>query len=348
MVSSVLSAFGLNEKSLRVEPFGSGLINNTWKVTSGENCYILQKINEHVFNKPEYIAHNLKLIADHLQQYHPEYKFTTPLLSASGESMVHLNEEGYYRMFRFVKGSHSKDVVETPAQAYEAASQFGRFTCMLAGMDITKLKITIPCFHDLSLRHRQFLTALANGNTQRILEAKELIKTLQHFSGIVNEYEEIKLNPAFKLRVTHHDTKISNVLFDEKDKGLCVIDLDTVMPGYFISDIGDMMRTYLSPVSEEESDVEKIEIREDVYKAIVQGYYKEMQHELTPPESRSFLYAGKFMIYMQALRFLTDYLNNDVYYGAKYPWHNLIRARNQTTLLERLIEKETVLTKYQQ
>jgi Ser/Thr protein kinase RdoA (MazF antagonist) len=159
----------------------------------------------------------------------------------------------------------------------------------------------------------------------------------------VVEYDRIKSNPAFKLRVTHHDTKISNVLFDANDNGLCVIDLDTVMPGYFISDVGDMLRTYLSPVSEEEADLSKIDIREDYFEAILKGYLSEMKDELSTEELSHFLYAGKFMIFMQATRFLTDYLLNDIYYGAKYEDHNLVRANNQIALLKSLLSKKEML-----
>ena len=156
----------------------------------------------------------------------------------------------------------------------------------------------------------------------------------------------MKENSAFKKRVTHHDTKISNVLFDAQDKGLCVIDLDTVMPGYFISDAGDMMRTYLSPAGEEETDYSKIDVRENYFDAIVQGYLSEMKDELSAEEKKYFVYAGKFMIYMQALRFITDYLNNDIYYGASYELHNLNRATNQLTLLNILTSKEEALNKH--
>jgi hypothetical protein len=133
------------------------------------------------------------------------------------------------------------------------------------------------------------------------------------------------------------------VLFNKQGKGLCVIDLDTVMPGHFISDVGDMMRTYLSPVSEEEQDFSCIEVRDDIYEAIVHGYKCEMNETLTAKEQGYFFYAGVFMIYMQALRFLTDYLNNDRYYGARYPEHNHIRAQNQLVLLEKLMLKEKQL-----
>jgi Ser/Thr protein kinase RdoA (MazF antagonist) len=257
--------------------------------------------------------------------------------------MIYISGEGYFRMFPFVAGSHSKDVVETPEQAYEAATQFGRFTRLLHGIDIKKLRLTIPCFHDLSLRYKQFLLSIEKGNKERIRESDALIKSLVAHADIVTEYDSIVANPDFRLRVTHHDTKISNVLFDENGHGICVIDLDTVMPGYFISDVGDMMRTYLSPVSEEETDFEKIRVRDEFYRAIVQGYYNEMKDELTGTEKKYFFYAGEFIIYMQAIRFLTDYLNDDIYYGAKYLRHNFMRAKNQSILLGQLLKKKEQL-----
>src|SRR4030095_7819983 len=229
---------------------------------------------------------------------------------------------------------HTIDVVNSPSQAYEAAKQFGRFTNLLSAFPVEDLRITLPDFHNLPLRYSQFETAINEGNKERIQEASTLIDFLKNQYEIVTTSEQISSDPDFKKRVTHHDSKISNVLFDDNDHGLCVIDLDTVMPGYFISDFGDMMRTYLSPVSEEEKDLSKIEIREDYFKAIARGYLDEMANELTPVEKKYLVYAGKFMIYMQALRFLTDFLNNDTYYGAKYKGHNFIRANNQVCLLK--------------
>lgn len=345
MSQQVLQAYGLDQASLNIVPFGSGLINNTWKVTSGSKEYILQRINRAVFKTPSAIAHNIKLIVAYLQEHFPGYCFIAPVKTVEGNEMVYIQEEGYYRLFPFMEGSHSKDVVATPQQAYEAAVQFGRFSKLLSGLDTAQLQTTIPFFHDLSLRYEQFLEALQNGNEERIKNAANQVETLQGYSDIVENYKDIVGNPGFKLRVTHHDTKISNVLFNSKEEGLCVIDLDTVMPGYFISDVGDMMRTYLCPVSEEEGDFTRITIREAYYDAIVEGYYSEMKEELTAMEKQYFFYAGKFMIYMQALRYLTDYVNDDRYYGARYPDHNLVRAINQLTLLEALIEKKHCLQK---
>jgi Ser/Thr protein kinase RdoA (MazF antagonist) len=343
MPQSVLPAFGLEDAVTRVEAFGSGLINHTWKVTSSGKEYILQRVNDSVFEQPANIAHNIKIIADYLHQHYPEYCFIAPLISSDGHEMIYVKDDGFYRLFPFVANSHSKDVVEAPEQAFEAATQFGKFTRLLKNMDVNELKITIPHFHDLDLRYKQFVLALEQGKDSRIKESKELIDILEKHADIVTIYQHIQTNPAFIKRVTHHDTKISNVLFTKKDEGICVIDLDTVMPGYFISDVGDMMRTYLSPVSEEEKDFEKITVRDEFYKAIVQGYYNQMKDVLTATEKDYFFYAGKFMIYMQALRFLTDHLNDDVYYGARYPGQNLVRAGNQVTLLQRLLEKEDLL-----
>ncbi|MBI2729691.1 MAG: aminoglycoside phosphotransferase family protein [Sphingobacteriales bacterium] len=343
MLEQILKQYNLSKPSIKVIPFGSGLINHTWLVKDDSNDYILQRINRNIFKIPGDIAYNINLLGKYLSVHHPGYLFVKPVAAIDGEDMAYIEAEGYFRLFPFVKESHTIDVVSNPSQAFEAAQQFGRFTKLLSGFDTAQLKVTLPDFHNLPLRYQQFENALVNGNKERIKESEESIKQLKKFNEIVTVSEAISRNPAFKKRVTHHDTKISNVLFNEADKGLCVIDLDTVMPGYFISDVGDMFRTYLSPVSEEEKDFTKIEIRDEYYHAIKEGYLGEMNKELSVPEKEHFIYAGKFMIYMQALRFLTDHLNNDVYYGAKYEGHNFMRANNQLTLLQRLLEKEKSL-----
>lgn len=334
-MKEILSEYGFLQENSAVEKIGNGLINTTWLARSGAMQFILQRINTDIFKSPEDIAFNISLMNDFLKANHPGYLFIAAIKTISGEEMVR-TVEGWFRLFPFVENSHTIDVVKNPEQAFEAARQFGRFTKLLSGLDAAQLKITLPDFHDLSLRYKQFESSLEHGNKERINEAKELIQFLLANKTIEAEFEIRK--PSFKIRCTHHDTKISNVLFDRDDKGLCVIDLDTVMPGYFISDLGDMMRTYLSPVSEEEKDFTRIIIREEYYKALVNGYLSEMGEELNPVEKDSFLFSGKFMIYMQALRFLTDYLNDDIYYGSKYPGHNLVRAGNQAMLLKKLLE----------
>lgn len=343
--ATILLAYGFEKNSTTIKPFGTGLINHTWLVVNAEKKYILQKINTSVFKNPEAIAANISSIADYLQKHQPDYVFVSPIPTIDGKQMAFSDEPdgGYYRVFPFVPDSHSKDVALTADSAYEAALQFGRFTRLLSGFNTDSLQITLPHFHDLGFRYQQFLTSLQNGNPERMNNASELIQYLQQQSTIVTTFIAIQNNPAFKKRVTHHDTKISNVLFNSKDKAVCVIDLDTLMPGYFISDVGDMMRTYLPTVNEEEADYSKIAIRTDMYRAIEKGYLEEMGEELSPEEKHAFFYAATFMIYMQAIRFLADYCNNDVYYGEHYPGQNLVRAGNQIVLLQKLLAKRAEL-----
>lgn len=343
MVKEILEGYDVVKDHFEFEPLKEGLINQTWLIKNCENDFILQKINQEVFKNPAAIASNVRIIADYLSKTNPGYFFVAPIKTNDNQEMKYVSDEGYFRLTYFVKKSHTITTVEKPQQAYEAARQFGQFTKLLSNFPIEKLQITLPDFHNLTLRYHQFLDALKTGNATRLQESDHLIHFIKDQKNIVDIYENILTNSSFKLRVTHHDTKISNVLFDENNKGLCVIDLDTVMPGYFISDVGDMMRTYLSPANEEEKDFSKIEIREEYFKAIWDGYMSEMNNELTAEEKKHFIYAGKFMIYMQAIRFLTDHLNNDIYYGAKYEGQNLVRAGNQVVLLQKLIEKEATL-----
>ena len=338
MLANVLCSYEISSDAI-IQPHGSGLIHRTWKIISPSGDYILQKINDNVFKTPQFIADNIEAISSWLREHHPEYFFVAPLKAKNSESILHMESEGYFRLFPFVKNSRSYDVAKSPQQAFEAARQFGLFTKTLRDFPVEQLTSTIPDFHNLDFRHEQFKQSLQSGNLKRIKQTQETIDFLISHQDIVSTYREIVSGQKFKLRVTHHDTKISNVLFDDKGDGICVIDLDTVMPGYFISDVGDMMRTYLSPANEEEKDLSKIIVRDDYFHAIARGYLKEMGYELNSTEKKHFVYAGIFMIYMQALRFLTDYLNDDIYYGAAYEGHNYIRAKNQVVLLEKLLEK---------
>ncbi len=345
MLSSIVQLYGLSENDCAIRPFGNGLINHTWLVDCGSEQFIFQQINDTVFTSPSMIAENLHQLNIYFKTHYPDYLFVSPIATLNNEELVVIPGKGCFRMFKFVSGSFTFDTVDNAAIAFEAARQFGKFTKLLSGFDTNQLNITLPDFHDLTLRYKQFEQALEHGNSKRIDSCQDSIDYIKAQKNIVEIFNQIKTNPHFIKRVTHHDTKISNVLFDKDDKGLCVIDLDTVMPGYFISDAGDMLRTYLSPVSEEEKDFVKIHIREEYFQAIVDGYLSEMKDELSQEEKKYFVYAGKFMIYMQAIRFLTDHINDDVYYGARYEGHNLVRCNNQLELLKQLISKEDALQK---
>lgn len=343
MFENILPLYSLNSDETTVNPFGDGLINHTWKVTAGNQNYILQRVNTDVFKNPSAIDGNLRLLKEFLSKKDPGYLFVPPVKALSGESLLN-TPSGYFRLSPFVEGSRSLNALTKEGEAYEAAKQFGKFSGLLADFDAETLNITIPDFHNLSLRYEQFKTACANANPERMEKAKEYVDFINAHQDLVATYLSIVSNEEVPLRVIHHDTKINNVLFDKDGKGLCVIDLDTVMPGYFISDVGDMMRTYLCAATEEETDLSRISIRKEFFKAVYDGYMEEMQEVLTDTEKQYFSYAGKFMIYMQAIRFMADYLQNDIYYGAKYEDHNFNRAINQITLLKEYIKIEATLT----
>jgi len=341
MISDILGHYGIHE--FTAEVLASGLINSTWKIKSGSRHYILQRVNQNVFKKPIDLAENIRRLNDHLKKHSPAYLFVAPLTNDLQEDLFQVQGDGYYRLFDFIEGSHTINVVSSPEQAYEASRQFGKFTRILSDFDASSLHITIPDFHNLTLRYQQFEDSIAFGNRVRIVDAADAIGEIKKYKSILEAFEKIKKNRNVKQRVTHHDTKISNVLFDDEGKGLCVIDLDTVMPGFFISDVGDMMRTYLSPANEEENDLSKIEIRDEFFRAIVHGYLSNMRDELTGEEKDLIYYAGAFLVYMQAIRFLADHFNNDSYYGASYEGHNFSRAKNQLKLLQKLEEKKALL-----
>lgn len=343
---AVLHAYDLSLDHIEINPIGTGLINHTWKLKGEKEQWILQKINTSVFPEPEKMDDNIQLLAAHLKLNHADYLFTEQVQTKSGKTMVKQGDD-YYRLFVFIPDSHTITVVDNEHQAKEAAFQFGNFTRQFTDLDCLKLKITIEHFHDLSFRYQQFLEAVNISTPERMQKASQGIEFLKAQDGIVKTYFDIMRDPEYKLRVTHHDTKISNVLFNKEHKGLCVIDLDTVMPGYFFSDLGDMFRTYLSPVSEEEKKLDLITVRPEIYRAIVDGYTKGMGTILTNKEQQHFYYAGLFMIYMQALRFLTDYLNGDIYYPIQYAEHNLSRAQNQITLLQAYLHQRKELEPYQ-
>ncbi len=330
-MQAIFERYGWNV--IHYEQLNQGLINKTYIVkTLDEKLFILQTINHQIFTQPEDIDLNIRQIGSYLMQYQPAYLYTHLVPAINGETLI-LFEGKFFRAFEKLHGI-TYDVLTNASQAKEAAKAFGMFTSSLVDFPIQDLKITLPDFHHLSLRYQQFLWALENGNTQRIIASKEAIHYLMSQNQIVQQFDDFIAHKDSILRVTHHDTKISNVLFNNKHQAICVIDLDTVMPGYFISDVGDMCRTYLPNVSEEESNTDLIKIDKGRWIAIQEGYLEAMGEYLTPFEKNHFAFAGTYMIYMQALRFLTDHLNNDVYYGAKYNGQNNVRAINQIALLK--------------
>ncbi|TCD10172.1 aminoglycoside phosphotransferase family protein [Pedobacter frigidisoli] len=343
--SEVLKAYGYTKENIKITQIGTGLINRTYLLSplSEKIQYILQNINTSVFKDPQAIADNLQAIAKYLAKKYPDYLFIKPISTVSGNEMAYIKYE-HWRMLPFVPNTVSLDVLTNEKQAYEAAKQFGKLSRLLNDFDASALKPTIPGFHDLALRYEQFTLALTK--TSKALKGKakpEIDDAIRH-KYILDYYKSFAHRPDFPNRVMHHDTKISNVLLDAKTfQGVCVIDLDTIMPGKFISDLGDMMRTYLCAFSENESDLSKVKIRLHYFEAMVKGYLSEMKSILTELEKELILFSGRYIIYMQALRFLTDFLNGNIYYPTSYAEQNLDRAKNQFKLLHEISVNEKEL-----
>ncbi len=348
LLTPILNQYN-NLQNFSVEKISIGLINQVFKITdtSNQQEYILRNINQQVFVDPLKIINNMAYVHNHLKKKKSTILFTNLIVTKANQHYVSHHQECYVLM-PFVQGAKTHTIIHDADLVFEAAKQFGVFTKAVSDLDISLLQYPILHFHHLGLRYKQFLNATKNGNQQRIQECKNDISFLLSLESLCLQYETILVDTNFKLRPTHHDTKISNVLFDENNKGLCLIDWDTLMPGHFISDIGDMCRTYCCSTTEEEKDVQKVFFQEHYFEKILQGYLHNMQDELSTTEKQHFVYAGKFMIYMQALRFLTDYLNNDVYYTIKYPENNYVRASNQIQLLKDFLAKESLLFMYQQ
>lgn len=336
IAENILKEYGFSTADVQIHQIGSGHINRTYLLSTPDQKYILQHINTEVFKQPEAIAHNISIVARYLHRHYPEYLFPSSIKTTKGGEMVQYENE-YWRLMPYVPQTVALDTLSDPKQAYEAAKQFGKLSRLLNHFDSSQLQLTIPGFHDLELRYAQFTQALDLASTSLKQSCEDEIEQALGHHYILDYFKSYQNNPDFQDRVMHHDTKISNVLLDAQTfNGVCVIDLDTLMPGKFISDLGDMMRTYLCAFSENETDLDKINIRLPYFSAMIEGYLSEMKNILTSVEKELILFSGKYIIYMQAIRFLTDYLNGSIYYPVKYVTQNLDRAKNQFRLLYEL------------
>jgi Ser/Thr protein kinase RdoA (MazF antagonist) len=339
-VVEILTSFGINEPGASVSPIGNGHINKTYKITTANGSFILQKINKKVFRNPDVIASNLEYTRKYLARTHPDYLFISPLRSADGKTLVYDPDGEPWRLYPYIDDTFTVDDVQSVDQAYEAARSFGRFGRLMKGCDLSRFRPTIDRFHDLALRYDQFQSALNAADTRSKTSAAEEIKKAIGFQKFVERYNSVIASRTLVPGIFHNDTKINNVLFDSSSrKAIAVIDLDTVMEGYFIYDLGDLVRTVVSPVSEEERDLGKISVRREFYNALLDGYLSEMGDAISKEEKALASFAGIMMTYIMALRFLADFLRGNTYYHITYPDQNLVRARNQLRLIE-LLELE--------
>jgi Ser/Thr protein kinase RdoA (MazF antagonist) len=334
-----IAALFPGDNTCTIERVNNGLINTSYKITpTGHSGSIfLQLINQHVFKKPEQVQDNYMQLWNYKVVQAKDLSLPAPVYFHEQKSLFIDAAENYWRAFTFIGNAKTLNVPENAEQAMATAKTFGQLTASLAKFDITRLHIVIPHFHDLTFRYNQFTHARSMAAPERLQKAIDQVDSLQRRSGYKDFYERIINSPDFPKRVMHHDAKIANVLFDKTSgKVICAVDFDTVMPGYFYSDLGDMIRSMACSEDENSTAFDQIYIRKDFYTAIVNGYLDVMREQLTELEKKTIHYAGLAMVYMQALRFLTDYLSGDYYYKISYPEQNFDRAQNQLILLKNL------------
>lgn len=336
-----LDAFANPFHEFTVKPLKAGLINESFKVTSKMTggSFLLQKINQHVFLKPEKVQHNYETLWKFLKSEEINFFIPEPKYFPDDTTLFCDSKNNFWRVFEFVESTLTQNIAEKPTDAKAVAITFAEFTSCFSDFDIEQLYITIPGFHDLSSRFKQFKESLHKNDFSRLSKSSSIINELKKREAYANFYDIMTESDEFPQRVMHHDAKISNILFDEENgQPVCPVDLDTVMPGYFFSDIGDMIRSIACSHDENSIEFDSISIRKDFYQAILDGYQSVMNDFFTDSEKKYIHYAGVLIIYMQALRFMTDYLNGDIYYKIEYAEQNFDRAKNQFILLEKLEE----------
>jgi len=328
------------QPDLVAELISTGLINHSFRLNDNRSSgsYFLQSINRAVFPDPGLVQDNYLRIYNYLRERQPGFSIPKPLSFYDGKYGLYDQNGNYWRFFQWVNNMQTISTVTRIEQAKEMAQTFGLFSLAFKEFNPATLSETLPHFHDLSYRNSQFQTAIANALPSRIKRSEDIISALTGKGHYTTFFESIRNDrTAFPLRVMHLDAKISNILFHaDSGKVWGPVDLDTVMPGYFFSDIGDMIRSLAGSSEENDTDLSSLHIRKDYYTALIDGYSSVMENELTPTEKIHLHAAGPMMIYMQAIRFLADHLTGDHYYKVSYSEQNFDRAINQFTLLEKL------------
>jgi len=329
------------------EELASGHINDTYLVTTdSRKQFILQRINDGVFkdvpgliaNKVSVSKHLLKKLK-HLPEAELKRRVLTFISTKKGIFYYQDKEGNFWNMMIYIEGSLTFETVNNEEIAYEGGKLFGEFLNLTSDFDARKLIEVIPNFHNMAFRYSQFDIALKEASEQRKEQAKNCINLVHELKEEMHVLQHLKDAGKIKLRVTHNDTKISNALFDTDKKGLCVIDTDTVMPGIIHYDFGDAIRTICNTAAEDEKNLELVNFNLQYYKAYVKGFLEKTNSSLSLLEIKYLPLGAKTMVFIMALRFLTDFLNDDIYYKTEYTEHNLDRSKNQFKLIESLSEQ---------
>lgn len=343
-IEEIVSHFNIKAVYLGFEKNTTGHINDSYLIktkTPDHPGYFLQWINNDIFNNVEGLMENICTVTDHLAQKLAvdkslAFKVLEVIPGNDGKKFYFDQDGQYWRLYKFIDNAHSYNLVENTEIAYEGGKAFGLFMSLLADLPADGLMETIPDFHNLEKRLATFDQSVENDKADRVKDVSgeiEFIKT---------RTEQMLTIPALikagklPVRITHNDTKFNNILFDSSDHALCIVDLDTVMPGSILFDFGDSIRTGANTANEDEKDLSKVDINIPIYEAYTRGFLKSTLSTLTEVEINNLAFSARFMTFIIGLRFLTDFLDGDTYFRTQYPEHNLVRARVQFRLVEQM------------
>ncbi|HEY4414748.1 MAG TPA: aminoglycoside phosphotransferase family protein [Verrucomicrobiae bacterium] len=345
-VRAVARQFQIHGEFLEAAPYGSGHINDTYCVVFNQAGtrvrYIFQRINHNIFKNPVALMENVQRVTTHLEkksagQPDASRRLLTLIPARDGAAYHRDGEGNLWRVYLFIEQARTFDAVESVAQAFQAAQAFGQFQKLLADLPAPRLHDTIPDFHHTPKRFAALEQAIQADVANRAVLAKAEIDFALRHRAICRVLLDAKLPE----RVTHNDTKFNNVMLDDATgEGICVIDLDTVMPGLALYDFGDMVRTTTSPAKEDELDLTKVAMQFPMFEALVRGYLSSAGEFLTPAEKKFLPFSGKLITFEIGLRFLTDFLMGDQYFKVHRNGHNLDRCRTQFKLVESIAQHE--------
>ncbi|WP_417237949.1 phosphotransferase enzyme family protein [Bizionia sp.] len=336
-LDNICEAFGIETPLKSIETLQSGHINDTYLVTQqNDEKFIIQKLNSLVFKDAKAVIANKIVVSKHL---HANYKKTNShyqsvnYLKTTQNAYIFQDETCYWNVMQFIPNAITMDRAETPETAFEAGKLYGDFILNTESISPESITETLKDFHNVPFRFTQFETALKLTESNRLEAAADLIAFIKKHATSMSALASLQAKNHFPIRITHNDAKLSNILFDNQNKGLAVIDLDTVMPGLVHYDFGDSVRSICTKSTEDETDLSEIYIDLELYEAYCKGFALKTKSILKPEEIENLPLGVQTIIFIMGLRFLTDYLNNDIYYKTTYENHNLDRALNQFTLL---------------
>lgn len=343
-LKEIVACFDIDSDVVDVFPLGGGLINDTYKVATVSGAgYVLQRINDSIFRDVDLLQRNIEAVTRHIRAkleaaHTPDIgrKVLKFISLREGEKTYWTDGAEYWRMSVFIEDSVTIDIV-SPEYSYFAGKAFGEFQSMLSDLS-EEMGETIPDFHNMELRARQLHEAVEADPAGRcsLEESRQILAEMDLHMEEMCKAERMYRDGLLPKRICHCDTKVSNMLFDKEGNVLCVIDLDTVMPSFIFSDVGDFLRTAANTVAEDCPEIEKVAFDMDIFKAFIGGYLESATF-LTDVEKENIPYAAALFPFMQAVRFFADYLNGDTYYKIAYPEHNLVRTRNQMALFRSVL-----------